>query len=274
MSLMQDIGRRGAEIVGRESSVVRRMRPLYESLLNMVSGGRGIAWRINGVEYRIDARCRQQLSPEYDAPIAQFLQSRIAPGSVCFDVGANVGVYVLQMARWSGPDGTVVAFEPNPETFSLLRRHVEINDLTERVTLVPAAVGNEMGEATLFALDRDGMSRLGAPNVEISNRTVPITVPLVTLDGYCAQNSVWPDWLFVDVEGFEIKVLEGARETIRERKRAMGILVEMHPNVWTSADTTRESASRLLDDLGLEAIPLTGQVDPLGDYGIVQLLQR
>lgn len=274
MSVLQTIGRRSAEIAGRDSALVRRLRPVYESVLNLASFGRGIHWRINGIEYRIDAHFRHQLGPDYDASVAAFLGPRVQPGAVCLDVGANIGVYVLQFAHWSAPGGRVHAFEPNPAARSVLERHVAINGYEDRVVVCPAAVGDETGEATLFAAECDGMSRLGSPNDAIADRATPIRVPIVTLDDYCVSHDLAPEWLFVDVEGFEFAVLAGARRIIGERRDALGIVVEMHPNVWEGVGTTRESAETLLDDLGLEAIPLTGQNDPLADYGIVHLAHR
>ena len=68
--------------------------------------------------------------------------------------------------------------------------------------------------------------------------------------------------------------MAGARELIKSRVKDLGIIVEMHPNVWDSADTTRDKAESLLADLGLEIIPLTGQIDPLNDYGQVYLAYK
>jgi hypothetical protein len=48
----------------------------------------------------------------------------------------------------------------------------------------------------------------------------------------------------------------------------------MHPDVWSSADTTRESAERLLDELQLVPVALEGQSDPLADHATVHLKQR
>jgi hypothetical protein len=51
----------------------------------------------------------------------------------------------------------------------------------------------------------------------------------------------------------------------------MGIVVEMHPDSWEVAGTTRADAESLLGELGLRAEPLSGQVDPLATYGHVWL---
>ncbi len=274
MGLIQETARMAAGIVGRESRLVRRMRPAYESFLDWSSGGRGIAWPINDVTYRVDPRHRHRLGQSYDASVAEFLRERVKPGAVCLDVGANVGVYVLQFAHWSAPSGRVIAFEPNPGARTVLERHIRLNRLAGRVTVVPAAVTASAGNATLYAADADGMSRLNEPNRAIAQRVREITVETLTLDGYCESEGVSPDWLFIDIEGFEIAALEGARNLIEARGRGMGMIVEMHPNIWSSAETDRAQLERLLGELGLDPVPLTGQTDALGEHGIVHLSRR
>lgn len=271
MSLLQTVARNTSGLIGRESRLVRRLRPVYESFLDWTERGKGIPWVINGVTYRIDPRQRHRLGADYDAAVAAFLRQRIKPGALCLDVGANVGVYVLQFAHWSGPTGRVIAFEPNPSACMILRKHVEMNGLGERVEIVPAAVGEASGEAILYAAEADGMSRLGAPNKALAGSVSEISVPVVTLDEYCRSNNVKPDWLFIDIEGFEIAALAGAHELIRSRRGELGIIVEMHPDVWESANSTRAKTESLLAELGLHCVPLTGQTEPLNEYGIVHL---
>ena len=271
MSALQNAASRIAGLVGRESWLIRRMRPAYESLLEGLGGGRGVPWTINGVSYRIDPHHRHRLGKDYDAPVASFLRERVKPGAVCVDVGANVGVYVLQFAHWSAPSGRVIAFEPNPGARAVLEDHILFNELGDRVTVVPAAVSSSAGVATLYADGADGMSRLGEPNSAIAERAREINVATVTLDEYCAGERVSPDWLFIDIEGFEIAALEGARKLIESRGAALGIVVEMHPNAWASAGTERAQLERLLKELKLEPAPLTGQTDALGEHGLVYL---
>jgi FkbM family methyltransferase len=274
MSLLQTVARRTSGLIGRESLLIRRMRPVYESVLDWSGHGRGIPWAINGVTYRVDPRHRHRLGQHYDAPVAEFLRERVRTGAVCVDVGANVGVYVLQFAHWSGPSGQVIAFEPNRCAAEVLQKHVRMNNLDARVRVVESAVGEAAGEAILYAAEANGMSRLGEPNKALAGNFSEIKVAVVTLDDYCEDGNVKPDWLFIDIEGFEIAALAGARRLIQSRRKELGIIVEMHPNVWDSANTTRARAEALLDDLGLRAVPLTGQRDALAEYGIVHLAYR
>jgi FkbM family methyltransferase len=221
--------------------------------------------------YRVDPHYRHRLGQNYDAPVAAFLRERVKPGALCIDVGANVGVYVLQFAHWAGPTGKVVAFEPNPGARLVLEKHVRMNGLAERVCIMAAAVGDAGGEDILYAAEADGMSRLGEPNKALLGSVREIKVPVVTLDEYCQAEDLKPDWLFMDIEGFEIAALAGARALIQSRHGELGIIVEMHPNVWDSANTTRARAKSLFEELGLDVISLTGQSDPLDEHGLVNL---
>ena len=268
---LQKPARRLATALGRESWLIRGLRPVYETVLDWSHNGSGIPWEINEVTYRIDPRQRHRLGQNYDAPVAAFLRQQVKPGSLCFDVGANVGVYVLQFAHWSAPTGQVIAFEPNPVARAILEKHVRMNQLTERVRIVPAAVSENNGEQILYAAEADGMSRLGEPNRSLAGQTEEIVVPVLSLDGFCTSEGLQPDWLLIDIEGFEIAALAGARTLIQSRRGQLGIIVEMHPDVWGSANTTRARAEDLVAELGLCAVPLTGQRDPLGNHGIVHL---
>jgi FkbM family methyltransferase len=274
VSALQTAAGRVAGLVGRESWVIKRLRPAYESLLEWSGRGRGAAWTINGVEYRVDPHYRHRLGRNYDAPVAAFLRARVKPGAVCVDVGANVGVYVLQFAHWSAPGGRVIAFEPNPGARAVLEKHVRFNGLEGRVNIVSAAVSARAGSATFYAAEADGKSRLEHPHAEMVGRARALVVPTVTLDEYCVGEQVAPDWLFIDIEGFEVAALEGARQLIKARGGEMGVVVELHPNVWHAAGTGRAELERLLAELKLEAEPLTGQRDALGEHGLVYLAHR
>ena len=268
--MIQELANRFATRLGHGSKLIRAARPAYENVLNALSLGRGVPWSINGVPFRIDGRFRSAMSKDYDSNIAEFLKGRVAPGAICFDVGANLGVYVLQFAEWSKPNGTVVAFEPNPAAAAVLRRHIAMNQLTHRVLVVDQAVSDRPGSAEFFAAGCDGMSRLGAPNRLISDRVQRLSVPITPIDEFVKQSGLAPDVMLIDVEGFEIRVLRGARHVLARYPEVL-LIVEMHPDVWESAGTTREQAISVIRELNLDMVALGGQRDPLGEHGPVLL---
>lgn len=266
MSLLQSAARAAADILGRNSWLIRALRPAYDRLLELVAGERGLAWSINGVSCRIAPQARRQFVSPYEPRVADFLAGRVRPGALTLDVGANIGIYVLQLAHWSRPSGRVIAFEPNPQAAALLERHVRMNGLAARVEVIRSAVADAAGEATLHAAGTDGMSRLEHPNPLLAAQARPVTVPVTTIDQFCADRRLRPDWAVIDVEGFELAVLRGARRVVSQTP-APGIVVELHPSIWPATGYTRREVEVLLAELGLEAIPLSGQTDVLGDHG-------
>ena len=272
MPIVEDAARRVASLLGRNSTIIKTLRPAYESLLGGIHGGNGIPWRVNGVEYRIDPKERPRFGQNYETETASFLSQRVRSGMVCYDVGANVGAYVLQLAHWTAPAGKIVAFEPNSGAREVLARHIVWNGLQDRVQIVSSAVAAISGELTLYAEGANGMSRLAQPNNALVESARQELVSVITIDAFCAAGNPPPDVLLLDIEGFEIEALRGATATILNYRPL--IIVEMHPNVWTSANTTRESAEQLFRKLRLQPIPLSGQRDPLEDHGQVWLESR
>jgi len=165
----------------------------------------------------------------------------------------------------------VVAFEPNRQALNGIARHVQLNALAERVEIVPYAVGDTEGEATLYAAGASVEARLGSPAASFNGGALESRVKVVSLDGWCAQCACVPDWILIDVEGYEVAVLKGARELVTGFGRRPGIVVEMHPQFWRAAGTDRSEAEALFKELGIRPVPLTGQSDPMTEYGHVEL---
>jgi FkbM family methyltransferase len=255
----------------RNSPLRRRLSPLYGELLNVVTAGRGVTAEINGEAFRLDPRFRGFIQPNYEEDLARILRPRMLAGSRCLDIGAHVGIYALQMARWTAPTGQIVAFEPNAGTAAVLRRHLRLNGFDERVRVEQVALGRTPGTSVFFGEAGSGLSRLSAPNPEEPSAAQGVDVPVVTVDGYCREHSFLPDWMLIDVEGFEFDVLAGATQTIRSRGRSLSIVIEIHPALWPTTGWTSDGVQALFQSLGRRPVSLVGQRDPLGEYGSIEL---
>jgi FkbM family methyltransferase len=225
---------------------------------------------VNGVAFRIAPEHRWYFTPQFDPGVAEYFRARVRPGSVCFSVGANLGVYPLQFAHWSGPSGMVYAFEPNPDSAEVLRRHLNMNRLACRAEVVERAVSDRLGSATFYLSGTDGRSRLGQPNPELDGQTHSVEVGVETLDHFCEDRGIRPAALIMDIEGFEIAALLGARDLYSSDPPPITV-IEIHPNAWEVAGTCRADLERLLNEYRLRVVPLSGQVDPLEQYGHVAL---
>ncbi len=122
------------------------------------------------------------------------------------DVGANVGIFSLPIARAAGPGSRFLLVEPNPEMVARLRANIALNGLSS-VQVDEVAVGDEEGRATLhFSPNGNpGQSRLG---VAFNDDAGGIEVPVETLPGLAARHGITEiDLLKVDVEGLEDRVI-------------------------------------------------------------------
>ena len=251
------------------SAFSRWLGPFRESAIRIAMSRRGVARVVNGLPLRVDPVGRETFTPIYDAGAAEYVRARLGDGMEAWNVGANVGVYTLQLAHWVGARGRVVAFEPNPEARAVLTRNVALNGLQSRVEIVPSAVGETAGSVDFFASGADGMGRAGQANPTLA-ATRRIQVPVTTLDEVAAARGRTPVVVVMDIEGWEIGALRGARSLLASTR----FVVELHPDAWKWSGHTRADLEVLLDDAGLIAEPVSGQQDPLGEQGQVVLQRR
>lgn len=137
----------------------------------------------------------------YDRRIDTILCPVIPVGGTVIDVGACLGTHTVAYARAVGPTGTVWAFEPSFAAVQCLRHNVHAYP---SVHVVHAAVGETLGFQP-FAVNR---SNAGASQIAPEG-TLTLTV---ALDRFTFPRV---DYLKIDVEGYELHVLLGARQTIR-----------------------------------------------------------
>ena len=153
---------------------------------------------------------------------AAYLRSHLHPGMRVIDVGAHVGYTALVMAEALRGQGLILAFEPEPLNFDLLSANIRTNNAT---TVVPinAAAGDRTGSVTLQrSPDNTGDHRTVPHPLGIA----PLEVPLVALDDLLPPDQMI-DFVFVDAQGFDHRVLRGMAKTIDRCRPPM--LLEFWP---------------------------------------------
>lgn len=254
-----------------DSPLVRGVRPAYDAMLRTVYKNKGLARSFYGEPpLFLRPECRA-FSEEGDEASSDALKRLTQSGATVLDIGANVGVYSMLCARWAGPGGRVFAFEPAPAALTLLREHLALNGLAERVEVVAQAVSDKAGEAVFYVHDFSGENSLNAGFAErVGAAAGTVRVPVTTVDEFCQTRNIAPTLIKIDVEGYELQVLRGARETLKRHQPAL--LVEMHAHLWAEINVRREEFAALFDALPYTLTPLEGQ-DPLREFGHI-LLER
>ncbi len=172
------------------------------------------------------------------------------------DVGAHIGLVALPLSQVMAETGRVYAFEPADANRRCLEEHLKLNRI-ENVEVVDALVGDEAREGVPFFQQSQptGMNSVAAPILDASYRESRRRQ--VTLDGFCRDRGLAPEVIKIDVEGGEIGVLEGARETLG-RCRPL-VFLSVHPKHLTALGQSCDQLARLIDELDYDCRDMAGR---------------
>jgi FkbM family methyltransferase len=178
-----------------------------------------------GLRYRIYGPFRAPVLGNWEPQAQQLMVRHIHPRSAVYDIGANIGVHTLLMARQVGPDGRVYAFEPVPELHERLSENVALNpSLARNVETVQQALSDEVGTADFYTGENMAVGHLAASGTPTGLR---LRVPTNTLDTFVfGGQHVPPSFMKIDVEGAESRVLRGAQRVLLESRPVL--LVDLH----------------------------------------------
>lgn len=187
-------------------------------------------------------------------PELRYLDRMVRKGGTALDIGANIGMFSYRLA---GLAEKVVAFEINDDLLAELEAWNPGN-----IEVVAKGLSSEAGEATLYIPVLNGKKLVGwaslAPgNCPDTNEHVTKPVQTVTLDSLALRGVTF---IKMDVEGHELEVLRGARETLRTNRPVMMIEIR---------ERNLEAIRELLEELGYAETSmkaLTGYEGSEGNY--------
>lgn len=169
-----------------------------------------------------------------------YWKKELQPGDLFVDIGANVGIYSILAAELGC---RVIAFEPDLQAVSTLRRNLELNNCEDRVTIVTAAVTDQDG-CINFAQGQDALGYLG----QNSTTNLGLETRCARLDSEIHEEIAG---LKIDVEGAELAVLMGAKALLASRK-VKRIQVEWNDRSRVNFGTSRQPLAQFLTDHGFE----------------------
>ena len=188
----------------------------------------------------------------YEPSTSDALARLIKPGTTVLDIGANIGAHTLQMARLTGANGRVFAFEPTTFAFRKLERNLSLNPgFPERVTAIQCFVGpansNKAPTKIYSSWPLKGGSDFHQKHL---GQPMPTDgLPTRSLDELLAEFGSSPVSLVkLDVDGYECDVLAGAQQMLK-RDRPIFVM---------------EIAPYVLEEQGKSLHDLLGYFIPLG----------
>lgn len=178
----------------------------------------------------------------FEEKILRTIEECLLPGDTFVDVGANIGLHTVVAAKLIGPQGRVIAFEPQSMCRARVLQNISLNDL-QNVKLHPYAVGREPGTAKIYNIDgsNDGQATLRPERENCPHEDVSV----VPLDSMAVSDCV----MKIDVEGAEMEVIRGAWKTLQEQ-RARHVFVEVVDSYLARFGSSRREVLQALQNAG------------------------
>ena len=174
-----------------------------------------------------------------DMHLLDAIKSKLPAEGTFWDIGSNIGLYSLYAAKVLKGKGNVVAFEPENRAFARINENFTKNGLNN-FKAHPFALSDEEGEFELTVAESfgDGNHSLMSKKNYIQGGT-SYKVPVFKGDDAREKNNIpVPSFVKIDVEGAEIKVLQGLDKTLR-LPECKTVLVEVHFTILSSIGETQ-----------------------------------
>ena len=208
------------------------------------------------------------------AEFAALAKAAADPGGTLFDIGAHCG---LISALWCAarPENRVFSFEPSP---ALSRRLAEIRDLNrfgDRMQLNQVGIGEAKGSTTMLVDPVGGFVQSVHFDNTMWGAPESIDIQIETIEGASAARGVVPDFIKLDIEGYEYEALKGSAFFLARNRPV--IFLELHLNYLEERKIGARAVVELLENAGYSFFSYAGAVlkaadvfgSPLGVYHVV-----
>ncbi len=247
---------------------VKFIRATYEFFFKAFKPNRT---RVQGHWMWLDEKDTLELATReiYEPMETAFLKKNLAAGQTFLDIGANIGYYTLLAARQVGPKGKVIAFEPDPDNFGLLKKNVQENGYTY-VRLVQKAVSDRAIRSRLFLSESNkGDHRIfdskdGRPSIPISS---------IRLDAFLKRMDRKVHFIKMDIQGAESKALAGMTSLIRKNERLI-LVTEFCPAGLKRAGASAQKYFLALKRLGFRVFEVSEAQKKVFPADLSDILRR
>jgi len=176
----------------------------------------------------------------------KILQKELKKGMTVVDIGANMGYYALMEASIVGENGKVYAIEPLPVNFEILNKNIKVNGYSDIVETHRMAISNKKDVLKFYVSDGFNLCTLDpyASKQHPGMFSKTMAVETTTLDDFLRDKPP-VDFIRMDIEGYETKVIEGMTKTISQT-RPLKLFIEFHhPRSFEEADWALKQLAKL-----------------------------
>lgn len=197
----------------------------------------------NSIRLYKDSLLSQFVIEGFEKDEEAFIKKFLKPGDILMDIGANIGLHSIFAGTIVGHSGHVYAFEPTPTTFKRLKENIELNNLENIVTPINQGISSENGLLKLN-YSEDGHDAWNSftelQHIDLSNS---IEVQVSSLDSIIKQYNINESnisLIKIDVEGWEMNVLKGADDFLKNNMHTAFLIEFTDLNAISAGYCTRD----------------------------------
>jgi FkbM family methyltransferase len=183
--------------------------------------------------------------------MVQVIKEVLKPGMTVVDCGSNIGFYPLLESKILNGKGVVYAVEPDIRNYRILEKNAHLQSLGSEIKTFNIALSNSTGSQKMFVAQRANLNKLVSSGDDVfpdrHHVNQIIDVKTMTMDDFCADQQISVDFVRMDIEGFEVEVFEGMKDTFRNAKSGFMIFLELHPIAYTDERSFAHELELLMD---------------------------
>ncbi len=217
------------------------------------------------------ATSRVQVKGSIDPGMEWIIRRYVKKNTVAVDIGANLGLLSLVMADQAGPDGNVYAIEPNIKLHSYIKALFHLNAL-ENAILLSCACSDSEGTVRFDVNDSDHTMSMISDSGKYEIKTLP-------LDAVMSGNKKPVSFIKIDVEGHEVSVMVGAKNTILTHRPTIVFETGLHSqndidNINDILSECKYDVVGVIKDWGIEKKTLTANITEKKHCNILALPRK
>ena len=200
-------------------------------------------------------------SGSFEDPVVSLFKTKVKPGSIVLDIGANIGYHSLILSRLAGREGRVYSFEPFRKNFELLSLNKNINNC-DNLFPFKFALGDKLSDKQINICADFAYNSLLKINKRISTGKKEM-VHIDTIDHFLTMNNIEKvNLIKIDVEGYEYFIIKGAKKILSSKQKPHIICEIYQPNL----DPLNIKAKEVIDyilSFGYEGFKIEKELIPI-----------
>ena len=227
------------------------LRRLFRYCYYLVySSGKNI--KINNESYTVSAFVARGINRTIDETPLKLLINLCKGADILFDIGGNIGIIAIILAKKMKPGSVIYSFEPAPLSFKYLTDMARVQKGNALIKPVNFAVSNK-NDKLYFTNDGNSCTN----HISDANEKGVIAIDAITIDAFCIKNKVIPQVIKIDIEGAEYWALEGMTETLKNNNCI--ILVEIHQGYLLANGIDGNKFQQIIASIGYKVFNTDGR---------------